>query len=99
MQKTIKDEVTLSIIIPVLNEEKGIIRVVDHLTKIQDDKVQEIIVVDGNHKGNTVSFLPDRKVISIRSEKGRARQMNNGARHAHGDILLFLHGDTFLPNE
>ena len=98
MQEAIKDEVTISIIIPVFNEEKGIIRAVDHLSRIQDDNVLEIIVVDGNHKGNTVLFLRDRKVIALKSEKGRARQMNSGAKKARGDILLFLHGDTLLPN-
>ena len=98
MQESIKDEVSISIIIPVLNEEEGIIRAVDHLSKIQDDTVLEIIVVDGNHKGNTLLFLHDRKVITIKSEKGRARQMNSGAKRARGDILLFLHADTSVPD-
>src|SRR5215475_2719132 len=31
------------------------------------------------------------------AERGRARQMNAGARAAHGDALLFLHADTRLP--
>ena len=34
----------------------------------------------------------------IESTAGRARQMNAGARKATGDVLLFLHADTWLPN-
>lgn len=98
MQESIKDDLSISIIIPVLNEEERIIRALDHLSKIQDDTVLDIIVVDGNHKGNTLLFLHDRKVITIKSEKGRARQMNSGAKRARGDILLFLHADTSVPD-
>ena len=98
MQESIKDDLSISIIIPVLNEEERIIRALDHLSKIQDDTVLDIIVVDGNHKGNTLLFLRDRKVIIIKSEKGRARQMNSGAKRARGDILLFLHADTSVPD-
>ena len=33
----------------------------------------------------------------IHSEKGRAKQMNLGAKHATGSILYFLHADSFPP--
>ena len=97
MQESIRDEVTISIIIPVLNEKKRGIQVIDHLRRLQDDRALEIIVVDGNHKKTPRRFWDDRKVIALKSEKGRARQMNSGAKKARGDVLLFLHGDTFLP--
>jgi rSAM/selenodomain-associated transferase 2 len=97
-ESSIKYDLSISIIIPVLNEEEWIIRAVNHLSKVQDGSLLEILVVDGNQKGNSLLFLRDRKVITIKSEKGRARQMNSGARRARGDILLFLHTDTFLPD-
>lgn len=34
----------------------------------------------------------------LASPRGRARQMNAGARAAGGDVLLFLHADTRLPD-
>ncbi len=83
-----------SIIIPTLNEEKTI---EPYLLALQPLRSRcEIIIVDA---GNTVSshaHLAD-KIIS--SAKGRARQMNIGASHATGDVLIFLHADTYLPEQ
>lgn len=58
----------------------------------------EIIIVDGNssdHTLDTASTLVD-KILT--SGKGRARQMNAGAKQAKGDMLIFLHADTLLPD-
>ena len=96
MQAPFKGKTTISIITPVLDEGKEIIRAVDHLRKIQGDPPPEIIVVDGSEKGSTIQYLHDREVIAIKSKKGRARQMNRGAYKASGDVLLFLHADTFI---
>ena len=38
------------------------------------------------------------QVRLLASARGRARQMNAGARAAGGDVLLFLHADTLLPD-
>jgi rSAM/selenodomain-associated transferase 2 len=99
MQEFGRDKLSISIIIPVLNEGEGIERSLDRLNKCRYDGISEIIVVDGNKKGNTIKLLRDRKVIALKSEKGRAMQMNSGARIACGDILLFLHADTCLPDK
>jgi len=98
MRLSANDEITISIIIPVFNEGEGVIKIADHLRKIQNNFSPEIIVVDGNKKGSTIQYLRDREIIAITSEKGRARQMNSGAMIARDDILLFLHGDTLLPD-
>lgn len=86
-----------SIIIPTLNEEESI---VDCLTALQPYRdCCEIIVIDGGSVDKTQTLanpLAD-KVIS--SAQGRATQMNTGAEHAKGDVLIFLHADTFLPKE
>lgn len=57
-----------------------------------------MIVADGGSEDGTASLaaaLCDRVVVAPR---GRARQMNAGAREARGDVLLFLHADTRLPS-
>lgn len=61
----------------------------------------EIILVDGNGTStlDLVSNTPSNEhIIKISSKKGRANQMNAGAKKASSEILLFLHADTLLPN-
>jgi rSAM/selenodomain-associated transferase 2 len=57
----------------------------------------EIIVIDGDPKGETLRVISHDDVIKINSSRGRGKQMNEGAKVARGDILLFLHADTELP--
>lgn len=87
---------TISVIVPVLNEADGIEAT---LLSAGDPAVVEVLVVDGGSTDDTVSRaarVADRVLVSPR---GRALQMNVGARHARGDVLLFLHGDTLLPRD
>lgn len=56
----------------------------------------EIIVVDGDDS-STLDLIQRTDVIKIASVKGRATQMNAGAKIAVGEYLLFLHADTVLP--
>jgi len=72
---------------------------ISHLRSLPRSGDVEIIVVDGDREGSTISAITDGAVIAILSEKGRARQMNHGARTASGGILLFLHADAMLPND
>lgn len=87
---------TLSIIIPVLNEAESIGKHLQQLTTLISGQV-EIIVVDGGSKDNTLDIVSQYDVKVINSASGRARQMNVGAAVASGDTLLFLHADTILP--
>jgi rSAM/selenodomain-associated transferase 2 len=88
----------VSIILPVLNEAGRINEAISHLrARIRDDTT-EIIVVDGDPLGSTINAIRYDGVVRITSAKGRAHQMNSGAVLASGDILLFLHADTLLPN-
>jgi len=91
------DKPTISIIIPVLNEAKGIMGSIAHLREIAGDTAMEIIVVDGDPGGSTINAIIDTTVRKLTSDQGRARQMNCGAASASGEILLFLHADTLLP--
>jgi rSAM/selenodomain-associated transferase 2 len=121
----------ISIIIPVLNEEAKIGKLLEHLLANSSSKnVSEIIVVDGGSSDQTVNivnafsnvensrskkafhFIDTRiikkeasalenfktNILSLNSKKGRAKQMNWGAKHAEANILYFLHADSFPPN-
>jgi len=87
----------ISIIIPVLNEEKQIGSIIRRLTSLQAGSVKEIVVVDGGSDDGTVLEAESAGATVVSSEKGRAKQMNTGARIAKGDILYFLHADTEPP--
>lgn len=57
----------------------------------------EVIVVDGDPAGETIRQIRNPGIITMTAGRGRAQQMNAGAAKASGDILLFLHADTLLP--
>jgi rSAM/selenodomain-associated transferase 2 len=87
----------LSLIIPVWSEAKSISETIQHVRELDADGTTEIIVVDGDPEGSTISAIKTEGVRTAIAEKGRARQMNHGAALATGDVLLFLHADTLLP--
>jgi rSAM/selenodomain-associated transferase 2 len=86
-----------SIIIPVLNEVSRINLLIDHLVSQDPQGRTEIIVVDGDARGGTINAIENDRIIKLTAPKGRAVQMNVGAEHARGDILIFLHADSRLP--
>lgn len=88
-----------SIIIPVLNEAKTINRQIEHLHALNGNGTCEIIIVDGAPEQDTLQALEHKNVLAMAAPKGRAVQMNTGAAHARGDVLIFLHADTELPPE
>lgn len=83
---------SLSVIVPVLNEESHLPALLDNLHAQQ---AGEIIVVDGGSTDRTLELAQPRATV-LQTAAGRALQMNAGARAATGDVLLFLHADTRL---
>jgi len=88
----------ISIIIPVLNEAEVL---ATHLQKLQAARAQghEVIVVDGGSKDESQRLAEPQVDHLLVSKRGRALQMNRGAEVATGDVLLFLHVDTTLPDD
>jgi len=87
----------LSIVIPALNESANLARLLPDLTTRETGA--EVIVVDGGSHDDSrevVARVPGARWLA--SPRGRARQMNAGARASRGDVVLFLHADTVLPD-
>lgn len=87
----------LSIVIPVLNEAEALPRALAALAPLRANGA-EIVVVDGGSTDRSPAIAAEHGAIVVASERGRARQMNTGAKAAHGDTLVFLHADTRLPD-
>jgi rSAM/selenodomain-associated transferase 2 len=88
----------LSIIIPTLNEADTISETLSTLQRQRNNDI-ELIVADGGSADRTVALARTCANIVVTSAPGRARQMNHGAAVARGDVLLFLHADTHLPDK
>ena len=88
----------VSIVIPVLNESASIVQTLE-LLQVSRNAGHEIIVVDGGSIDNTIKLSSKLADMVVTSQRGRARQMNTGASYAKGDVLLFLHADTQLPDD
>jgi rSAM/selenodomain-associated transferase 2 len=86
----------LSIIVPCLNEAEGIAGTLSALAPPRS-RGAEVIVVDGGSRDGTVERAAPHADCVIGATRGRASQMNAGAARARGEILLFLHADTLLP--
>lgn len=99
----------VSVIIPAYNEEKALPHTLRELLRQLGD--YEVIVVDGGSTDRTLAVLTEFSFSAdpsprgshpsrlwLTASKGRASQMNEGAKHATGDWLLFLHADTVLPS-
>ena len=89
----------ISIVVPVLNEAIALPATLARLAReVEPGDDTEILVVDGGSSDSTVELLARMpSVRAVFAPRGRARQMNAGARAATGEVLLFLHADTLLP--
>ena len=87
------DTITLSIVIPTLNEETSLPRLLAQLHS-KKSNTTEIIVVDGGSTDQTLTNIVETADLIIKSQPGRAEQMNAGAARAKGRCLWFLHADS-----
>jgi rSAM/selenodomain-associated transferase 2 len=88
----------ISIVVPALNEERALpatlARVFEQVGEF------EVIVVDGGSDDATRGIARGHAGVRlVEAPRGRAPQMNAGARAARGEWLLFLHADTLLPRD
>lgn len=83
----------ISVIIPILNEENILEKT---LSRLQPElKNHELIIVDGGSTDGSI-HIAEKYGKVIKSEQGRAKQLNAGAAAATGEILIFLHADVWL---
>ncbi len=87
----------ISVILPVLNEQAVINDTLSHLRSLPFSQRIEIIVADGDRGAGTLSVIRDSRVIRVTCPRGRGAQLAEGAKRASGDLLVFLHADTRLP--
>ncbi|MDG1833227.1 MAG: glycosyltransferase family 2 protein, partial [Verrucomicrobiota bacterium] len=85
----------LSVIIPTLNEASELPETLKRARAIPE--VKEIIVVDAGSTDDTEAIAREHNCTVLESEPSRGKQLRLGAEQASGDAILFLHADTWLP--
>ena len=86
----------LSIVMPVLDEGKKLAAALRRLRPLRE-RGAELVVADGGSRDTTWAIARAHADRLVLAQRGRAAQMNAGARCSSGDVLLFLHADTELP--
>lgn len=84
----------ISIVIPTLNEEKVILKLLLQLSK--EETEHEIIIADAGSIDQTLDIAEPYATVIECDKKGRGYQLNEGAKYASGDILWFLHADSII---
>jgi uncharacterized protein len=85
----------LSVIIPTLNEAGELPETLRRIRLVPE--VKEVILADGGSRDDTVKLATEAGCLVVNSEPGRGRQLRAGAARATGEVLLFLHADTWVP--
>lgn len=91
----------ISVIIPTLNEEKNIGKITDNIRNcdLPFGERAEIIVSDGGSTDKTEKIAEEKGVRTVKSQKGRGKQINRGIEASEGDIILILHADTAIEKD
>lgn len=98
MTNTIKTPSALkvSVIIPTFNESTVLF---ETLTRLKQNDPFETIIGDGGSQDDTADIARRHGAMVIQSKQGRAVQMNAAAQEAQGDLLLFLHADSYVDSK
>lgn len=88
----------ISIIIPTLNEEKNLTRLLSQLKQLKNTISFEIIVVDGGSQDQTVAVAKNDAAVYQLQKANRGAQLKLGVEKSSGEILWFLHSDSRLEN-
>ncbi|MCV6629941.1 MAG: TIGR04283 family arsenosugar biosynthesis glycosyltransferase [Flavobacteriaceae bacterium] len=92
--------IDISIIIPVYNEFQQLPKLLEYLLPLPQKPRAEILIVDGHSNDGSWELQSDYEQIRwIQSPKGRAKQLHRGALEAKGNILYFLHADSYPPKK
>jgi rSAM/selenodomain-associated transferase 2 len=87
----------LSVIVPMLNEERTFASALAAIRRGAPDA--EIVVVDGGSIDASIAVAEPLANSVISAPRGRAQQMNSGAKAASGDALAFVHADSMVPRD
>jgi len=87
---------SITVAIPTLNEAERLPRLFDQLDR-QHAPI-DLIVADGGSADGTVRIAKERGARVLEGAHGRGPQLALAARYAQGDVILFLHADTDLPD-
>ena len=82
-------------VIPTLNEAAELPETLRRLWAVPD--VKEIIIADGGSRDETVKLAEAAGCVVVNAPAGRGRQLRAGAERATGEVVLFLHADTWVP--
>ena len=86
---------TLGIVIPTVNEAEHLPRLLSDIAGLSIP--HEVVVVDGGSSDGTQERARAAGALVVRSQRGRATQMNAGAVALRTPWLLFLHADCRIP--
>ena len=89
----------ISAIIVAYNEGLLIESIIHELKKQQFDGAYEIILADGGSSDNSIEIAMKHKIKTLNCRKGKAKQINDAAKAAKGDILFFVHADMKISDQ
>jgi rSAM/selenodomain-associated transferase 2 len=90
---------TISVVIPTLNEAEHIVDLIQYLQLNGEGAVEEICICDGGSTDDTVALAEAAGAKVLSTGRGRSIQMNAGAAQAIGQVLYFVHADTVPPRQ
>ncbi|MGX2945284.1 TIGR04283 family arsenosugar biosynthesis glycosyltransferase [Enterococcus alishanensis] len=89
----------ISIIMPILNEAENLKRILPQLKQIKSSLPYELIIVDGGSQDGSQEIAGKYGTVYHFQEKNRGAQLRYGVSQAKGEILWFLHADSWFEED